>query len=178
MEKKLFEKIKKQLLSSNKQHVLEALKVIGDEGNSSVIEVLAIALIYHSDEKINNEIRQFFLNIKDNTVVKNILEIIKNDRFLSEKKFFISLCWQLPLRFDDFYDDFLKIFYEEDFENAFEAFTVIDTIINKEGQNFSKEIITLRIDDLKSHLSKMDEQKKLLSMELIHDLMTMESDSD
>lgn len=171
MEKKIFEKLKKQLLSSDKSQVLNALKFIEEEGDSSVIEVLAEALIYHDDEKIKNEIRHLFLEIKNKNVVENILKIIENDRFLSERKFFISLCWQLPLPFDDFYDNFLKIFYDENFDNAFEAYTVIDTIINKEEVNYSKEIIAKRIDDLKFNLSKLDEQKKLLSMEMIHGWM-------
>lgn len=174
MEKKIFKKVKKQLLSSDKKQIVNALKIIEDKGDSSVIEVLAESLICHSDEDIKNEIRSFFMKIKNNNVVKNILEIIENNQFLSEKKFFISLCWQLPLQYDDFYEKFLKIFYEDEFENAFEAFTVIDTIINKEGNNLSKEIITERINDLKSHLSEMDEQKKFLSMEMIYGWMNIE----
>lgn len=171
MKKKIFEKLKKQLLSSDKKQVLDACKFIEKEGDDSVIEMLAEALIYHDDEEIKNEIRHLFLKIKNKNVVRNILRIIENNRFLSERKFFISLCWQLPLPFDEFYDNFLKIFYNENFENAFEAFTVIDTIINKEEVNYSKEIIAKRIDDLKFHLSKLDEQKKLLSMEMIHGWM-------
>ncbi len=171
MEKKIFEKLKKQLLSSDKKQVLNALAFIKKEGNDSVIEVLAEALIYHEDEKIKNEIRHLFLDIKNKNVVKNILGIIENNRFLSEKKFFISLCWQLPFSFDDYYDNFLKIFYDEDFEIAFEAYTVIDTIINKEEVNYPKEIIEKRVDDLKSYLSKLDEQKKLLSMDMVHGWM-------
>jgi len=175
MEKKIIEKVKKQLLSSDKQHVLDALKFLEEEGDSSVIEVVAKSLICQEDEVIKENIRQFFMRIKNNNVVKNILEIIENNRFLSEKKFFISLCWQLPLQFDDFYDFFLKIFYEDNFENAFEAFTVIDTIINKGKQNLSEKVIAERIDELKSHLSKIDEQKRLLSMEMIHGWMSIDS---
>ena len=176
MEKKVIKKIKEQLLSSDKQHVLDALRVMENDGDSSVIEVLADALIYQDDESVKEEIRQFFMRIKNNNVVKNILEIIENNRFLSEKKFFISLCWQLPLQFDGFYDNFLKIFYEDNFENAFEAFTVIDTIINKGRQNLSEKVIEERIDNLKSHLSVMDEHKKLLSMEIIHGWMAVKSE--
>jgi len=171
MEKKIFEKLKKQLLSSDKKQVLDALKVIEKEGDVSVIEVLAEALVYYDDEKIKNEIRSLFLEIKNKNVVKKILKIIEDNRFLSERKFFVSLCWQLPLQFDDYYDNFLKIFYDENFENAFEAYTVIDTIINKEEVNYPKEIIAQRIDDLKLSLSKLDEQKKLLSMNMIHGWM-------
>lgn len=174
MEKKVLEKVKKQLLSSDKQDVLDALKVIEKGGDSSVIEVIADALVQQDDENIKEDIRQFFMRIKNNNVVKNILEIIENNRFLSEKKFFISLCWQLPLQFDGFYDNFLKIFYEDNFENAFEAFTVIDTIINRGGQNLSEKVIEERIDNLKLHLSEMDEQRKLLAMDIIHGWMSVD----
>jgi|GEM_PF-3831233 len=171
MEKKLFEKLKKQLFSSEKKQIIDALEFIKKEGDDSIIELLAEALVYYDDEKIKFEIRRLFLEIKNKNVVKNILKIIEDNRFLSERKFFISLCWQLPLQFDDFYDKFLKIFYNENFDNAFEAFTVIETIINKEEVNYPKEIIEKRIDDLKFHLSELDEQKKILSMDLIHGWM-------
>ena len=168
MTKNQIEKLKKHLFSNDIKQVSDSLKIIETEGDSSVIKILAEALITNDNITIKNEIRHFFAKIKSNDTAKYIVQIIEDKRFISEKKFFVSLCWQLPLQFDEFYDNFLQIFTNDNFEIAFEAFTVIEIIMD--NKNVSNKTITEQLNKLNACLPKLDNQKKLLATKLIHKL--------
>jgi len=66
MTKNQIEKLKKHLFSNDIKQVSDSLKIIETEGDSSVIKMLAEALITNDNITIKNEIRHFFAKIKSN----------------------------------------------------------------------------------------------------------------
>ena len=163
--------IKKNLRSGKEDIILETINYLKDKGNSQIIPDLIELLRTVQNQKIQDEIADFLANIKNKDAIPLIIEAIQNERYKKEISILVSSCWQSSLDFSKYLPVFIDIFISEQFQTAFEAFTVIE---NLEGK-FTKKDIDIEIDKLKSSITSISDDKRELLVELTHILKNFET---
>ena len=153
------------LKSNDKSIVLKALKDIRHKGNLTLLNQVFRVLESKPDEQIYGEIMNLLNDLKDNSVVPLISDYIKDCRNEEIREMVISSCWQSNLNFSEYLDIFNKIVVEDNYQNAVEAFTVVEQTINL--HNVDQKIIENSKEYLKKSLAKVDPGKKSLVEELI-----------
>lgn len=162
-EEKINQQIKLNLLSTETEVVLDALKQIKSIGNRLYIPLLFDLLAASPDKEIEDEITKILGTIKDKETVNSFMRGIEDDKYKSIRKKIIVACWQNGLDFSIFLPVFIDQIINEDWEIAFEAFTVIDNLEVMPGE----PIIGVAIQKIKNSVESVSEQKQYFLNEIL-----------
>lgn len=152
-----------KLRSGKESQVLEALSELNNKGNHLYIPVLVEVLNLPAGEPIRDIILELLSELKDKQSVPLLVEAIGNESDLSIQKDLISCCWKNGLDFAEYLPFFTDLVINAEFETAFEAFTVIDSLINRPGPEERKK----EISKIKFAMDAAGEIKERLLGELI-----------
>ncbi len=128
MEDKINQQIKLNLFSPKTEIVLEALKQVKSNGNRLYIPILFDLLVSTPEQEIEQEITDILGTIKDKQSVNSFMRGIEDEKYKPIRKTILAACWQNGLDFSTFLPIFIDLIINEDWEVAFEAFTVIDNL--------------------------------------------------
>ncbi len=156
-------KILELLKSDKKKDILSAFEKIQIKGNYTYLPYIFDIYKNFKEEEIKNYIFNMLCNINNNENTKYIIDYIKKENYKSIKKDLLTICWNSRLDFSPYLSVFVDLFINEDFEIAFDAFTVIENIEHK----YDKEIIDKEIIKLKDCLEIISQDKKELLVELV-----------
>lgn len=98
------------------------------------------------------------------------MRAIEDDRLKAIRKQLLTACWQNGLDFSTFVPVFIDQVINEDWETAFEAFTVIDNLEYLP----SDAIINVSVEKINLAMPNADEQKKYFLKEILVKLHTVE----
>ncbi|MEE4198202.1 MAG: hypothetical protein V2I54_11195 [Bacteroidales bacterium] len=133
----------KNLQSNKTDTVLAALKLIRSEGNKELLYEV-IKLLHHTDNKnVEEEIFNLLDHLKDQKSAVVIIEAIEDKKYNHVLPRLVSSCWKNGLHYEDHIETFINLFIEGDFQVAFEAYTVIDNMINIKNQDAERCLIKL-----------------------------------
>ncbi len=152
MEKHVEKKFREQLHSENSLEAIAAIKYLREVGNEMFIDDLAQLLCKTNNEDIRSLILNLFNDLKDKNAVPKLIKVLKNNNYEKEKSNILTACWKSGLNFSSEIDIFFEIFFIEEFEAAFEAYTVLET-----------NIPYLTPETAKKHLSFLLEKEQELS---------------
>lgn len=158
-----------KLNSENENIFLEALAEIIEKGNTFFITHMIDLYKNTKSESKKQKLFGTFIDLKDLNTRPYIINYINDANYNLIKKDLLNICWQSSLIFEDYIDTFINIFVNDDFELAFEAFTIIELFENK----FPVEVIDKNISLLNSHYQLFEESKKKLTPELINILKNL-----
>jgi len=96
--------------------------------------------------------------------VSELVNAVQNDKYKRERGVILSACWQPGLDFSMHLEIFIMLYITEDYQNAIEAFSVVENSISRS----TKKEITNYIIQIKSHLNRVNREKKLLLVEMIN----------
>ena len=125
---KLNKTIQAELFSANKDTVISAIQKISAQGNKLYIPVLLDLLLSNKDKEVENEIVKLLGNVKTKATVPIFVDAIETPKYTSIKKTILTACWENGLHYHDYLPVFVNIVIHDDWETAFEAFTVIDNM--------------------------------------------------
>lgn len=160
-EKKL---IAEQLFSTNENTVIEALDKIKKKGDTILLQAMIELLLVNKNKVIEEKIVEILNNIKSEKSKKTIIQAIENPKFYKLFKILASSVWMSGLNYGEYINTFAQKFISEEFNNAFEAFTIID---NTEAQDISLEVINNTIKTLKEGKGKISIDKQTLYNQLL-----------
>lgn len=160
---KIDEQIKKNLFSVKTEVVISALEAIQKKGNKLYLPILFELLNSSPEAEIEKEIKNLLGTIKDQESVNSFLRAIEDDKYKPIRKDLLTACWQNGLDFSTFVPVFIDLIIREDWEIAFEAFTVIDNLEFLPGQ----EIIKISVGKIKEALPFANDQKKYFLSEIL-----------
>lgn len=164
MEKnKINQAITKQLFSENIEEVLSAIKRLNKDGNKDYLPALFEVLNSTPEESITNSIGKLLCTIKDSQTIPVFISALKEEKYKNIRKNIVSACWQNGLDFSDYINDFVDLVISENWETAFEAFTVIDNFTNLPPE---KKLAKTR-EKVESAIKDNDGQKKYLLEEIL-----------
>lgn len=125
---KLDTQIKTNLFSSNTERVISAIALLKEKGNKQYLPLLFELLASQPENKIVKEIEELLGSIKSKESVPYFAKALEDDKFKSIQKSILTACWQNGLDFADYWPLFVEIVIQEEWETAFEAFTVIENM--------------------------------------------------
>jgi len=155
--------IKEDLFSPDTQIVISAIKKIKSKGNKLYLPILFDILAASPEVEIENEIMELLATVKDKRATESFIYAFQNEKYKSIWKMVLTTCWQNGLDFSNYTPIFIDIIVQENWDIAFEAFTIIDSL------EFlpDKEIIRISVEKIKAALETSDEQKSYLLNEVL-----------
>jgi len=160
----------KKLQSNDVEEVLFTIKELRNTGNKNLIPPVIDLLAKHKSEKVKKAIINFLYDLKYQSATPYIVDAIQSNDYKNIRKQLLSVGWQSRLDFSDYINVFIDHFINGSFEEAFEAFTVIDSMDAKIEEETANEAIK----SLKNEINNISESKKELLVELVHILENKE----
>jgi hypothetical protein len=166
MKQEINEKVKQNLFSANTETVLSALIDIKETGNKFYIPLLFDLLNSKPEPEIAKEIIKLLGTVKDKDSVNMFMRAVEEIKFKPIWKIILSTCWQNGLDFSTFIPVFIDLIINEDWEIAFEAFTIIDNLETLPDET----IIKIASEKIKVSLESANEQKSYFLNEVLKKL--------
>lgn len=156
------EKIREALNSENIEIVKDALEKISESGNRFYLPLLFDLLNSAPDHEIEVEVEKLIGTVKSKESVNTFMRAVEDEKYKSIRQKLLAACWQNGLDFSNFLPVFIDIVVAEDWETAFEAFTVIDNLEFLPGD----EIINLAKTKIRVAIPLANEQKRYFLTEI------------
>lgn len=160
---KIDEQIKNNLFATKTEVVISAIELIKAKGNKLYIPMLFDLLNSSPEPEIETEIKNLLGTVKDKTAVNSFMRAIEDEKYRAIRKIILTACWQNGLDYSTFLPVFIDLVIQEDWETAFEAFTVIDNLEFLPGA----EIINFSIKKINDALPNVPEQQKYFLNEIL-----------
>lgn len=160
---KIDEQIKKNLFSAKTETVIAAIESIKKKGNKLYIPILFDLLNSMPEPEIETEIKSLLGNVKDKESINSFMRAVEDDKYKPIRKSILTACWQNGLDFSTFLPVFIDLVINEDWEIAFEAFTIIDNFEFLPGE----EIIRKSISKIEVALPAANDQKSYFLNEIL-----------
>jgi hypothetical protein len=160
---KIDEQIKKNLFSAKTEVVISAIESIQKKGNLLYIPILLDLLNSSPETEIESEVMNLLGMVKDKESVNSFVRAIENDKYKGIRKSILTACWHNGLDFSTFLPVFIDLIIHEDWEIAFEAFTVADNLEYLP----SPEIIKISVAKINDAMPSASEQKKYFLNEIL-----------
>lgn len=163
MKNEINPKIKQDLFSKNPETVISAINSTKEVGNKLYIPILFDLLNSKPEHEIEVEITKLLGTVKDNDSVNTFMRAIEDDKYKSIRKTILTACWQNGLDFSTFLPVFIDLIVNEEWEIAFEAFTIIDNL----EMLPNNAILKRSIEKINSVMDSLNEQKEYFLREVL-----------
>lgn len=162
-QEKIDEQIRTKLFSSDTSVVISAIETIERKGNKLYLPMIFDLLNSFPEPEIEAEIKNLLGTVKDKEVINSFMRAIEDDKYKPIRKSILTACWQNGLDFSTFLPVFVDLIINEEWETAFEAFTVIDNFEFLPGN----EIIKIAIEKINNAIPAASEQNKYFLNEIL-----------
>lgn len=125
---KLDQNIKAKLFSANSDIVISAINKIKVKGNKHYIPILFDLLLSDLEKEVEKEITNLLETVKVKDTAEIFVQALENEKYKSIRKIILIACWQNGLEYQPYLPVFVDVIIKEEWETAFEAFTVIDNM--------------------------------------------------
>ncbi|MEI7524383.1 MAG: hypothetical protein WCJ95_08650 [Mariniphaga sp.] len=163
------QEILNNLKSTDTDFVLETIEKIRESGNRLIMEGIVDLLHNTQIPEIKKSILNLLSELKNKESIPLLLEAIKNEKYLAERKELVACCSQNGLNYNEYLPVFIDLVINHSFLIAFEAFTVIENMYGV----ISDEVIDQEIAKINNALQQADEEKAYLLrglVTIIHDI--------
>jgi len=157
------------LKSTDPEFLLETIDKIRESGNRFIVAGL-IDLLHETDlPEIKKSVLNLLSELKNKESVPVFIEAIEDEKYAGVRKELVACCWQNGLIYNEYLPVFIDLVIHEEFQIAFEAFTVIENMFGR----IEDEIIDKEIVKVTEALKNAPEQKAYLLnglLAIIHDI--------
>jgi len=151
-----------RLNSSNYFVIIEALREIKEYGTINIIPHLFDLINKNTPDIIKKDILRLICDIKEQDAAPVLVDAISKRDFGDDTSQVVATFWQSRLDFSNYLPTFIRIFINEDYQTALEAFTVVED----SAPNITGEMQEECINMLKSAVNSISKDKKPLFDEL------------
>lgn len=120
--------IREKLFSSNTATVVAAIQSLKESGNKEYLPILFELLMAQPEESVQEEILKLLGSVKDKETIPVFIEALQNQKYTSIRKAITTVCWQNGMDFSMYFEVFTDLIINEEWDVAFEAFTVIENL--------------------------------------------------
>ena len=160
---KINQTIKTNLFSADTKTVIAAINQIKQKGNKLYLPILFDLLNAKPETEIETEIKSLLETVKDKAAVSFFMLAFADEKYRPIWKTVLATCWQNGLDFSDYSVTFVQLIIQEEWEIAFEAFTIIDNFEFLPEQKILTECKNL----ISNAMENADEQKKYFLQEIL-----------
>lgn len=158
------QKIRIDLFSANQGKVISALQIVKEKGNKNYLPLLFDLLLNNPGMEVEKEIKTILESVKLEDTVPTFCNALLNDKYAPIKKSLLTACWQNGLDFSNFLPVFIDIIVNDDWEIAFEAFTIIDNMESLPDQ----ETLNISVTKVSNALKTSTGNKKYFLEEILN----------
>jgi hypothetical protein len=162
--KKKIQSLRGKLTSNDTKVVLQSLEQIKEEGEAELIPDLLQVLESTTIKDIHTKVLEILNNLKSQSAANAVIQELAQIDNSEIRNNVLASCWKNGLDYSQHIDTLIDIFINAEFNNALEAFTVIEN----STQNLSTETLNQSVNKIKDNLNQIKQEKKPLMMELIH----------
>ena len=156
------DKLRLALNSEDVEIVKDALEKISETGNRFYLPLLFDLLNTMPEHDVEVEIIKLIGSVKNKESVNTFMRAVEDEKYKPIRQKLIAACWQNGLDFSNFIPVFIEIVINDDWETAFEAFTLIDNLEYLPGE----EIINIARLKIKEAFPAANEQKRYFLTEI------------
>ncbi len=117
-----------ELQSGNESTISGAIKALQTNGNASILEPLAELLMGELSDKNRREVIEFLSTLNDSSTIEPMIELIKDDRFLTVRQELLTAMWNNKLDYSYYLPEFVAIAVEGNFMEAMDCLTIIENL--------------------------------------------------
>ena len=139
------------LSSSEEKKVLTAIKQLRKHGKKEAIKPLIELLSSSNNDEIKTEITALLFDLKDQSVVEEIIDAIESNNYPSEMATLISIFWQSALDSSEHITTIVRQTIKGDYMVGIEVLSVLD--------NYDATFQETEIEDLKFDLDEAIEEE-------------------
>jgi hypothetical protein len=167
-----FDNIIKDLSGENDKKVFTALKQLRKHGKKEAVIPLIDLLSTTTNDDIKTDVTSLLFDLKDQTVVEELIKAIQSDDYIAEKPILISIFWQSSLDSSEHITTIVGEAIKGDYMVGIEVLSVLD--------NYDTTFQETEIEDLKFDLEEaieMDDSEKknlLISIRSAIDSLNLE----
>ncbi len=160
--------------SGNQELIDHALEEIKQKGDSSYIALLIEFLHHKLTGEVTEKIFQLFVDLKHQDSIDQLISEMRKEADLDILVRLVACCWQNGLNYSKHLSYFVDLVLEQEFQIAFEAFTVVENMYGKiEGDTEIKLIETIG-----SKLMEVEERKQYLLRGMLEIIPNIPLDQD
>jgi hypothetical protein len=162
MGKKPDAKLVSLLQSGDEKHILHTIHHLRSPGNPDYLPYIMPLLLQPVGIPVRKAVLELLSDLKSQKAVPRLIGAIADPEYLNIRKDLITCCWQCGLDFSDHLPFFVDLVVENEFDIAFEAFTVIDSM----EYFLSEEVHKILIAKIEEAIPAFVGAKKSLLQEL------------
>lgn len=167
-------RLKSAIKTANPELIDHALDEIKVKGDHTYISPLIDLLHQNIAQDVKEKIFYLFVDLKNEDSVDQLVSDLKIEKDLNILERLVAACWQNGLNFSKHLPYFVELVINEEFQVAFEAFTVIENMYGKiEG-----DTEVMLIEKINASLPDADENKQHLLRGLLDIIPNIPLDQD
>lgn len=151
-------RLKTAIRSGNPELVDHALDEIKNKGDETFISPLVELIHQHQSDLVKEKIYQLFIDLKHDNSVDPLVNELKNedDPYILERM--VATCWQNGLNYSKHLPFFVQLVIDQEFQIAFEAFTVIENMYGK----IDSDVESMLLAKIEKSIQNGDDKKQYL----------------
>jgi hypothetical protein len=167
-------RLKSAIKSGNQELIDHALEEIKNKGDETYIAPM-IEFIHHTPTReVREMIYRLFIDLKHENSVDQLVSELKNEKDLDVLERLVASCWQNGLNYSKHLPFFVQLVIDQEFQIAFEAFTIIENMYGKiEGDQE-----TMLIEKIEKSIPNAEERKQYLLKGLLEIIPNIPLDQD
>lgn len=167
-------RLKSAVRSGNHELIDHALEEISNKGDDTYIAPLIEYMHQHLSTEIKERIFQLFNNLKHENSVDQLINQIKNEKDLDILERLVASCWQNGLNYSRHLPFFVQLVIDQEFQIAFEAFTVIENMYGK----IDSDVESMLMAKIEKRIQNVDDKKQYLLKGMLDIIPNIPIDQD
>ncbi len=153
----------KDLGAKEENKVLKTFTLLEADGNEYVLRPVVELYLTHKSETIKEKAIEFLSNLSDSSATPEMIEIIRDDKYLTIRQYILNTMWQSKLDFSPFLAEFVSIACEGSFLETFECLTIIENLEGPFEENQTLESQLYLKEYLETEKGKVEARDELIS---------------
>ncbi len=167
-------RLKTAFKSGNQELIDHALEEIKNKGDNTFIAPLIELLHQPSPKELKEKIYQLFIDLKHENSVDQLINELKKEEDPDILERLVASCWQNGLDYSKHLSYFVQLVIDQEFQIAFEAFTVIENMYGKIEGDLERKLI----EKITNSLKDSDNRKQYLLKGLLEIIPNIPLDQD
>ncbi len=153
----------KDLSAKEESKVLKTFTLLEADGNEHVLRPVVELYLSNRSETINGKAIEFLSNLSDSSATPEMVQIIRDEKYLKIRQDILNTMWQSKLDFSPFLADFVAIACEGSFLETFECLTIIENLEGPFQENQTLEAQLYLKEYLETEKGKDESRDELIS---------------
>ena len=167
-------RLKTAIKTGNPELIDHAFEEIKTKGDHSYIAPLVQLLHTSSTKEIKELVYQLFSDLKNEHSVDQLIDELKKEQDPEVLARLVSTCWQNGLNYSQHLPYFVGLIIGQEFQIAFEAFTVIENMYGKIDPDIENSLV----GEIERSIGHTEERKQYLLRGLLEIIPNIPLDQD